>query len=423
MTVSKAGEAVDVQVHRRVLNNGLTCLAIRNDAAPTATIGIGFDVDARAEQAEQAGIGHMVGELLDEGTAKYSGDELAEKVEGLGAELSCSSGSASIHFAVDDLEPSLDVLREVVLAPTFPEDAVKRTRSLVEAELTAEEEDARTVAGKRFRALVYDKHPYARSAKGTRETVAKLNSAQLRDWHGQVFVPSNGIIAGVGQVDPERMLDELESRFSSWEGPSFEMPDFDLPEKPKQPQLERIDFDSQQSHVFLGHLGIRREDPDYYKLVVMDHVLGLGPGFTSRISRKLRDEMGLCYTVWAGISNSAGVLPGLFTAYIGTSPQQVELAVEGFLSEMHLIRKELPTEQEMADVQAYLTGSYVWALERNSGLVGFAIRLERFGLGDDYLRRYPELISAVTAKDVRESAEKHLDPERYTLVTLGPKAE
>ena len=90
-----------------------------------------------------------------------------------------------------------------------------------------------------------------------------------------------------------------------------------------------ITMPREQVHVFLGHPGIRRDDPDFYKLSVMDHVLGTGPGFTDRISRKLRDEQGLCYTVSASITSSAGLEPGHFSAYIGTSPQNVARAIEG----------------------------------------------------------------------------------------------
>jgi zinc protease len=421
--VTSAKKDVEVQVHKRQLANGLTCLAIRNDTAPTASIIVSLDVDQRAETPELAGIGYLTGELLDEGTEKYDGDELAEQVEGLGAGLSCSARGASIHFVADDLDKSLDLLREVVLAPSFPQEAVKRVRSLVKAELTAEEEDARTVAAKRFRSLVYGEHPFARPGKGTRESVGRISPEEIRQFHSQIFVPQNAIVAGVGKIDPEEMLDGLEGTFSSWAGEEFVLPSVELPARRTEPYVEHIDFDSQQAHVFLGHLGIRRADPDYYKLLVMDHVLGFGPGFTSRIPRKLRDEMGLCYTVWAGIANSAGREPGMFTSYIGTSPQQVELAIEGFLREMHEIRKSLPTAEEISDVHAYLTGSYVWALERNAGLAAFATTVERFGLGDDFLQRYPELIRAVAAEDVREVAERHLDPESYTLVTLGPDAE
>ena len=179
-------------------------------------------------------------------------------------------------------------------------------------------------------------------------------------------------------------------------------------------------MDKAQVQVFLGHPGITRFDEDFYALRVMDHILGSGPGFTSRISRKLRDEQGLCYAVGAGITSSAGREPGMFTAYLGTSPGQEAQAIDGFLVEMRRIRDELCEPDELQAVQDYLTGAFVWALERNSNLAGFLIRKERFDLGDDYLERLPRIIRAVSREQVREVANKHLDPDCYHLVTLGP---
>jgi len=152
---------------------------------------------------------------------------------------------------------------------------------------------------------------------------------------------------------------------------------------------------------------------------VMDHILGSGPGFTSRISKRLRDEMGLCYSVHAGITGSAGVEPGCFTAYIGTSAEHRDRAVEGFFEEIERMRSDPPSEAELRDVQDYLTGSFAFALERNTNLVGYAVRACRFDLGFDYIDKYPDLIRSVTREDVRRVAHEHLDPGRVLVVSAG----
>ncbi len=151
----------------------------------------------------------------------------------------------------------------------------------------------------------------------------------------------------------------------------------------------------------------------------MDHVLGTGPGFTSRCSKKLRDEQGLCYAVSAGITASAGEEPGMFTAYIGTSPEHRQRAIDGFLDEIRRIRTEPVTAQELQDVKDYLTGSFVFGLERNSNLAAYAIRARRFGLGFDFIQRYPDAVRAITIEQVREAAERHLHPDRLVVVSAG----
>ena len=410
-----------LDIHRRVLPNGMTLLAARNRAAPTLAISCQLEIGRMQEKPEQAGIAALVGDCLDEGTERYSGEQLAEYVEGLGAGLRCGSGGVGVQFAAEDAKAAVKVLAEVVRRPSFPNLGVRRARTLAIADLESDLDEPRTVAARRFRALCYGSHPYARNGKGEPETLLRLTPAKLRAFHKRWYTPDNARVAAVGDVDPEESLDLLARAFSSWKGKSKPVAELPMPAAPQKPIIEHIDYDREQMQVFLGHLGITRDDADFYKLWVMDHILGSGPGFTSRIARKLRDEQGLCYSVGAGIANSAGKQRGLFSAYIGTSPGQEDVAIAGFLQEMRRIREELPSPSELADVQAYLTGSFVWALERNANLAGFLHRCERFGLGDDYLQRYPELINAVTLEDVRDSAARHLDPEHYYLVTLGKK--
>jgi zinc protease len=191
------------------------------------------------------------------------------------------------------------------------------------------------------------------------------------------------------------------------------------PPMPKRTTDQHFSMKREQVHVFLGHPGIRRSHPDFYALSVMDHILGTGPGFTSRIARKLRDEMGLCYAVDAAITTSAREEPGCFAAYIGTSPDNRQRAIDGFLAELRLIRETLPTQQELEDVQEYLTGSFVWQLERNAALARYAIRTKLYDLGFDYLERYPHLIRSVSREDVRRVAREHLDPDRVVIVSAG----
>lgn len=411
---------IKLDIHRRALASGLTLMAVRTRAAPTVAIECHTDVDRLNEPPSQAGVSHLVGETLDEGTARRSGDELAQLIEGLGGVLRTSRSGASIHTAASDVRKAARILCEVVTRPAFPPAGVRRARALTEADIRSDLDDPKAVAGQAFRALAYGDHPYARDVRGSLETIQRLTPARLRAFHVRWFSPRNTLVAAVGDVDPDQTLDLLARTFGSWRGEAAEPPRPSPPPLPAKRVAKHIRQARAQVQVYLGHRGIRRTDPDFYKLRVMDHVLGSGPGFTSRIARKLRDEQGLCYAVGAGITGLAGREPGLFMAYIGTSPGQQHVAIEGFLEEMRRIRSEPPSEEELADVKAYLTGSFVWGLERNANLASFLVAVERFGLGDDYVQTYPDLIRAVTAEQVREAAAAHLDPERFYLVTLGP---
>ena len=173
-------------------------------------------------------------------------------------------------------------------------------------------------------------------------------------------------------------------------------------------------------HVFLGHLGIRRNDPDYPSLVVMDHVLGTGPGFVNRISRRLRDELGLAYSVNASIHTTAGVLPGVFSAYIGTSPEHAETAIDGFLAEMRRMQDELVPHDELETAKQYLLGSFALGFERASRRVSYMTSAAVHGWGKDHLRDLIDGFAATSAEDVQRVARTHLRPDACSLAVAGP---
>src|SRR5262249_2873438 len=154
----------------------------------------------------------------------------------------------------------------------------------------------------------------------------------LVDFYQRYFIPNNMLIAIVGDINKEEIKMKVERTFADW----APKPDFDLPavsqiSRQTSPVQKLIAKDKEQINIYIGHLGIKRDNPDYYALVAMDVILGSSPGFTSRIPRILRDEQGLCYSTYCNISASSGIDPGRFVAYIGTSPENKERAVNGIL--------------------------------------------------------------------------------------------
>ncbi|MEO6595558.1 MAG: pitrilysin family protein [Planctomycetota bacterium] len=410
---------IRLQVAERELASGLTLLAVANPGVQTYACVVSLEVRPGDEPGEQTGLANLVGECLDEGTKRYSALELSSATECLGAAMEGNHRGGVIMCPAIAHKEATALLHEMVLEPRFPGREVRRVQAEVLTEIKAEEDDPRAVAARRFRKEIYAEHPLGRAPQGTAKSVAKLGPKDLRDFHDEWFRPAGGYIAASGPDDLEHTLDRLEKTFRGFRGKAPKhavTPDVDLPAKGRNAHLPMA---REQVHVYLGHVGIRRTHPDFYVLSVMDHILGTGPGFTSRCSRKLRDEQGLCYAVSAGITASAGEEPGTFTAYIGTSPEHRQKAIDGFLAEIRHIRSEAPSEQELQDVKDYLTGSYVFALERNSNLAAFAIRARRFHLGYDFLQRYPEIIRSITAEQVREAAERHLHPDRLVVISAG----
>jgi zinc protease len=180
---------------------------------------------------------------------------------------------------------------------------------------------------------------------------------------------------------------------------------------------------AQQVNIYLGHLGITRKNPDFYALQLLDTILGGGAGFTARIPQRLRDELGLAYTTFASITMTAGLDPGRFISFIGTSPENMKLATEGLLNEIRRVIDEPVTEQELQDAKDYLTGSFVFAFESSPQIARFLVHAQVYGLGFDYAEKYPDYITSLTVEDLSRAAKKYLDSQNYSLVVVGPVTE
>lgn len=365
------------------------------------------------------GSAYLVGALADQGTKNHSEEQLANLLEPAGGEISGDAGGLAGTIVNGEWKLLLELLAEELMTPTFPEVQVERQKRRLLDRLAVEKDEPRTQGGLLFRRLVYGDHWLGRAAYGTIASVTKIGPKELRAHHARNWVAKRAIIALCGDVDPKlvaRTLDKLLARWNPGTAIVTTPPQFPSP----APRVDVFPAKRQQVHVHLGHLGITRNDPDYPALVVMDHVLGTGPGFTNRIARKLRDEMGLAYTVSANIHSSAGILPGMFSAYIGTSPEHVATALEGFLDEIRRIQREPVGQEELEVAKSYLIGSFPLGFERASRRASYMTSAELHRFPADNLERLLAQFAAVSLADVQRVAQKHLHPKASCLAASGP---
>jgi zinc protease len=219
------------------------------------------------------------------------------------------------------------------------------------------------------------------------------------------------------------LLPKIEKVFGNWEAKPVKYPMYPEPIRQTTQRLKFITMPAQQLNIYLGHIGVTRKNPDYYALQVLDTILGGGAGFTARIPQRLRDELGLAYTTFDSITMTAGLDPGRFIAFIGTSPENMKLAIDELLNEIRRIIQEPVAAQELQDAKDYLTGSFVFAFEASPQIARFLVHAQVYGLGFDYIEKYPAYIRAVTVDDISRVAREYLDSENYTLVVVGPVAE
>lgn len=403
------------------LDNGIKLLLLENRRLPIVVARASVADVRLLEPAEKSGVANLVGDMLEEGTTKHKGTEIATLMEDTGGSLSMGSSGGSLKVLTTDADLGLGLLFECLTQPTFPQEEFEAKREQLVAAIADSETQPNTKARLAFSAAVYGQHPFGRPASGKKEIVAKLTADDCKAFHKSVFLPNRTTVVIVGDFDTNEMSEKVKKLTADWKKGDAAKPK--LPAPPTREKAEEkiiSDPTAAQTHVFIGHLGIKRNDPDYYKLLVMDNVLGTGPGFTDRLSSNLRDRQGLAYTVRAMITDSAGDQVGAFTGYIGTFPDKFTWVREGFLKEFNRIRDEVASKDEVEDAKKYLLGSLAFRLTTNDQVAGELLAVERYGLGFDVLEKYRASVAAVTPEDVQAVAKKHLQPSKVVVVACGP---
>ena len=414
-------------VHSDTLDNGLKILLVDNPSIPTVSLTASVLTGARYDPEAKAGLAIMVSRLLDEGTENRTSLEIADAIESVGGAIEADGSferiMATAGVLKKDVDLGLELLSDLLIRPIFPEEYVDKEKERTLAEIVSAQDRPQVVAGWAFNELVYQNHPLHRPSHGYPQTVERLTRTDLLDFHERYFVPNNVILSIVGDFRVPELLPKIQKAFGSWASKPVVFPTYPQPVRQSGKRLKFITMPAQQLNIYLGHLGVTRTNPDYYALQVLDTILGGGAGFTARIPQRLRDELGLAYTTFASITMTAGLDPGRFIAFIGTSPENMKLATEGLLNEIRRIIEEPVTAQELQDAQDYLTGSFVFAFESSPQIARFLVHAEVYGLGFDYVEKYPEYIRALTVEDISRAAKTYLDSENYTLVVVGPVAE
>jgi len=413
-----------IPVLRQVLPNGVVLLISPNSKIPIAHVNVVVRCGTADNPPHRSGLASLMARMLDEGTSRYTHQQIAQIIENLGGSLGTFSSrelsGVSVMVLSKDLLQGFELAHAVATDPSFPEERLKVEREKVLNQIRSTADNPQIVASNEFNRIVYQHHPVGEPILGELESIGEVTTSELREFHARTFASDNTIVAVVGDVDPEVCSAWLAEKFSAWQTPDQRPTEYPELKRLSQKVKREITLPKEQVNIYLGHLGVTRSDPDYYALQVMDVVLGGGPGFTSRIPAKLRDQQGLAYATYSDISGTAGIFPGRFAAFISTSPRNRDVAVEGLLHEIKLLVEEGITDQELSDAQSYLTGSFVFDFQSNGHVARFLLSAEIFGLGFDYLDRYPEIIGEISKRDVNRVARDHLDAENYAMVVAGP---
>ncbi len=405
------------------LDNGLTVLACRRGDLPIAHVRAFVDAGSMWVPEGWEGLAGLTGTMLLEGTSTRNSRQTAEAVESVGALLSAQEDGLALQVLSRDLDFGLEVVADLLRRPAFPDLRLESQQALAIARVQASLDEPDTVAQRAFNRIVYGKHPLARPADGDADSLERILRQDVVEYHARHYRPGQTIVTIVGDVDPQDAIARVRKWFGDWAADPLAQAELPAVEVQTVPVAAYETMGLEQVTLLLGHLGVRRKDPDWVALQVMDHVLGTGTGFTDRISKALRDEQGLAYEVHANISGSAGIEPGVFLAYMATRPQNFAAALAGLKGQIEQFLAAPPSAAEVRNAQDYLVGSFVFDFETVGQVGEWLVTATRLGLGSDWLARYPGLVRAVTPAEVHRVARAHVHPGAMTLVAVGPVDE
>ncbi len=410
-------------IYREVLPNGITVLARSNFNSPSVTIGGYVQTGSLFDPDEKLGLADFTASALMRGTAEYSFDALYNELESVGASLGFDSGlhTTSFHGRAlsEDLPLLLRLLSETMRQPTFPKTEVEKLRHHLLTGLAVRMQDTSDMADLNFDEILYRGHPYARSEDGNPDTIKAITRADLAKYHRLTFGPRGMTVAVVGAVDPKKAVELVSRALGNWKNGA-------QPEPLSLPVLKLLGRTVKRHHripgksqadIVIGTNGPRRLDEGYMAASLGNSILGQF-GMMGRVGESVREKSGLAYYVYSNIS--AGVGPGSWSVSAGVNPANVAMASELIIKELTRLIKKGITRKELADSQSNFIGRLPLSLESNGGVASALLNIERYDLGLDYYRRYPDLVRAVTPDEVLAAARKYINPDRLVISSAGP---
>jgi zinc protease len=295
---------------------------------------------------------------------------------------------------------------------------VERLRAQSLTGLAIRAQDTAEMASLTFDQIVFAGHPYARPDDGWPETIQAISRDDLVEFHRIHYGPKGLVLAIVGAIEPEAIAGQVAIVLGNWSNPS-------QPDLPALPELKALKKSvtrkikipgKSQTDLVIGTSGPRRKDPEFMPASLGNSVLGQF-GMAGRIGEVVREKSGLAY--YASSSLSAGIGPGAWDVSAGVNPANFQKARDLICKEIERFVDKEVTSEELADSQSNFIGRLPLSLESNAGVVNALLNIERFDLGLDYYRRYPDLVRAVTPEDVLETARKYLHPDKLAIAIAG----
>ncbi|MFH1313502.1 MAG: pitrilysin family protein [Candidatus Eisenbacteria bacterium] len=409
--------------YRHTLACGARAYVAENPELPTFEMTVLIRTGAVYVPIDKAGLGDMAGYLMRNGGVRgMTAKEVDERLAFLAGEISVNigetQGAATLFCLSKDIADGLDLLKRVLQAPMFDQEAIDRYRADVLSRLEQRNASTAAIESREWEFLMYGDHPSTLPHRATEQSVNSITREDLVAFHEKYFFPKNFIFAVAGNFETDEILTRLNEMLDGW--PDHEL---SLPEIPDQiadprPGVYMIaKEDVNQSRIRLGHIGVKRDIPDQYALMVMNDILG-GGGFTSRIVRRVRSDEGLAYNTGSRFERPVEY-PGTFRAWFQTKHATGAFGTRLIIDEINRIRTEKCDPEIIENSKASFISDVVNPFGSKADIVNTFADDDYTGRPDEYWQTYTDNIKAVTPDDVLAAAQKYLHPDRLVFLVVG----
>ncbi|UFS67860.1 M16 family metallopeptidase [Paracoccus denitrificans] len=381
----------------------------------SAAIGIWVNAGCRDERAEQNGIAHFLEHMAFKGTARRSALEIVESIENVGGYINAyTSRDVTSYYArvlAGDVELALDVISDIVMNPVFDQREIEVERGVILQEIGQALDTPDDVIFDWLQEAAYPDQPMGRTILGPAERVSRFGRDDLSGFIGEHYGPERMIVSAAGAVEHDRILRQVEAIFGHLPARALTKRE---PARWQGAEARRVKG-LEQAHFALAFEGPGYQAPDFYAAQIWTSALG--GGMSSRLFQKLREEKGLCYSIFAqsGFHDDTGMV----TIYAGTSGEQIADLATLTVDELKRSAEDM-TETEVARARAQLKAGLLMGLESPTG------QAERMARSLSIWGRVPdpaevaERIDAVTVAAIRAHAERLIAHARPALALYGP---
>jgi zinc protease len=412
------------RVARTQLETGAVLLALENRATPTVSLRGSLRAGSYFEPEGRPGLARLTCEMLERGTRRRTKLEIAESLEGLGAELEFSADPFAVNVAgrclAEDLPGVLATLAEMLREPSFPADELEKLKQQLIAAVREQQSNTRLRAYEKFSQLVYRPgNPfYTHAGERLIESIAATTPEDVRRFYGERYGGRSLILSVVGDVSAEEVGRQFRESFGGFSGP--ESVEISVTDPARSQGCREIVVLREKANVdvLLGTCApLRRDAADYYAARLANSALGEST-LSSRLGLQVRDREGLTYGIGSRF-RAPSLAAGPWYIAVSVNPSNVERAITSSLAVLRDYVEHGMRPEELADEKSAAVGSFKVSLSTNGGLAEALWDAEFHRLGADFLDRYPRLVEAVTLEEANAAVRKYFRPEHLTVVIAG----